>query len=171
MQTNNSSSSSTRPPGAACDILSPGLRVPPASQEGPCVATWFGGDNDPDDNGETSSGVFTKGHPHILGCALPCRVSHATPNPKYKGLPFGTAVMVARVDGGSVVIVPLIDNGPSDRNPAHAKIDLTVGTFAALGIPVVNGRPVRGSVSVYFRISAGETFVAWDLYLANYRRG
>src|SRR5579859_6774040 len=35
------------------------------------AATWFGGDSDPGDNGETASGVPTKGHPALLGCALP----------------------------------------------------------------------------------------------------
>ena len=35
------------------------------------TATWFGGDRDPLDNGETASGVLTRGHPDLLGCALP----------------------------------------------------------------------------------------------------
>jgi len=35
------------------------------------TATWFGGDIDPLDNGETASGIPTKGYPNIMGCALP----------------------------------------------------------------------------------------------------
>ena len=35
------------------------------------AATWFGGDDDPGDNGQTASGVLTRGHPSLLGCALP----------------------------------------------------------------------------------------------------
>ena len=35
------------------------------------AATWFGGDDDPEDNGQTASGVPTKGNPTLLGCALP----------------------------------------------------------------------------------------------------
>src|SRR5437763_6041987 len=35
------------------------------------AATWFGGDADPGDNGQTASGVPTKGNPTLLGCALP----------------------------------------------------------------------------------------------------
>lgn len=34
-------------------------------------ATWFGGDSDPEDNGETASGVNTRHNPGLLGCALP----------------------------------------------------------------------------------------------------
>ena len=35
------------------------------------IATWFGGANDPQDDGETASGVSTKANPDFFGCALP----------------------------------------------------------------------------------------------------
>jgi hypothetical protein len=35
------------------------------------TATWFGGPDDPSDNGLTASGVSTRANPDIRGCALP----------------------------------------------------------------------------------------------------
>src|SRR5436190_3725301 len=55
------------------------------------LATAFGGASDPQDSGETASGVSTKLHPDIVGCALPMRVDkilvlRKSPIPK---MPFG----------------------------------------------------------------------------------
>jgi len=38
------------------------------------IVTCFGGANDPQDDGDTSSGVSTKKHPELLGCALPFNI-------------------------------------------------------------------------------------------------
>lgn len=37
------------------------------------TVTCFGGDHDAGDNGETESGILTRGAPDLLGCALPIR--------------------------------------------------------------------------------------------------
>jgi hypothetical protein len=89
--------------------------------------TAFGGSNDPQDDGQTSSGVSTKLHPFIMGVALPMsgyglKSLQGSPIPH---MPFGVhSNGQDRPDGAHVVIqdvvtgkqspvVPVIDLGPS----------------------------------------------------------
>jgi Lytic transglycolase len=91
-------------------------------------ATNFGGDNDPMDNGETASGINTKGNHTVLGCALPMlykgtEMSCAgSPIPK---LPWKTLVEVTI--SGRKITIPLIDVGPNIRT--GNSIDLTLAAF------------------------------------------
>lgn len=100
------------------------------------TATWFGGVNDPLDNGDTSSGISTRS-PGVLGCALPVVPGHpstkgspiAFPAPGLKpGIPWKTPVEFSR--GEITVTVPLIDNGPAKS--AGDAADLTQAAFRAL---------------------------------------
>ncbi len=92
------------------------------------VATWFGGDSDPQDSGQTACGFPTKGHPDLLGCALPmelCTRSTATMGAPFPHMPWGLDshgvdvpsgchVLVWRSDDYTKsVTVPLIDLGPA----------------------------------------------------------
>ena len=114
-------------------------------------ATWFGGVDDPLDSGETASGVSTRLHPELIGCALPMngfRVTGGSPLPR---LPWMTTVVeVTRVAGGQSVKVRLIDLGPAAPPRAHAAIDLTRAAFRALG-----GELAQGSMTVDFRVPGG----------------
>lgn len=117
-------------------------------------ATWFGGDNDPEDNGQTASGICTKCNPDLMGCALPviatvkgqrylptCESPLAV-TPK---IPWNTIVEVAC--GSRVISVPLIDNGPNVFFFPKNAIDLTPAAFKALG-----GNLEDGTLTVSFRI-------------------
>ena len=112
-------------------------------------ATWFGGPNDRSDSGETASGVNTRAHPDILGCALPMagfhhRATDASPIPR---LPWFTPVRVTNAKTGKEIQVPLIDLGPSLNAASHAAIDLTEMAFVQLG-----GKPSDGHMGVTFSI-------------------
>lgn len=89
-------------------------------------ATWFGGANDPEDNGETASGISTKKRPSILACALPLNYGPCAGSPIPK-VPWGTKVEVTHLATGQKITVPVIDLGPSPGT-GHA-IDLTVAAF------------------------------------------
>ena len=132
------------------------------------TATWFGGDNDPMDNGLTASGVKTKGNPGILGCSLPmnyqgkCQATRkavgGSPLPmlpyglRPNGMPKpgGTNVIVTR--GDKSLTVPLIDIGPARW--AKDGIDLTIAAFQALG-----GHRKQGVIPVSYRILGGRKFL------------
>jgi hypothetical protein len=105
--------------------------------------TWFGGDNDPMDNGLTWSGVKTKGNPNCEGCALPLR--DLTPRLKGSPIPVLPAKTMVRVycwATGKSVTVPLIDIGPakiaSHPNEPHG-LDLTQKSFKDLGLSLGRG--------------------------------
>jgi hypothetical protein len=91
-----------------------------------CLASWFGGANDPDDDGETSSGINTKANPDILGCALPfptCAATFGSPLPVMPYLTTFVEVMGPLAN----LYLPVIDDGPAldeDRLP-----DLTPRAF------------------------------------------
>jgi len=103
--------------------------------------TAFGGSNDNGDKGGTSSGFSTKGHPTLMGCALPLdgyaktkadkEALDGTPLPHMpfgitnKGVdnPAGAHVEVTDPKTGRSIIVPVIDLGPA-KNTGHA-LDLT----------------------------------------------
>lgn len=92
-------------------------------------ATCFGGANDPQDSGETASGISTKLSPCIRACALPMiytgnnkalrRALGGSPIPK---LPWMTKVEVTA--NGKTITVPVIDLGPAKRT--GNAIDLTI---------------------------------------------
>ncbi len=90
--------------------------------------TWFGGDSDPLDSGETASGVMTKGNPNLMGCALPVlpQVSSTSNSPLPK-IPWGTTVLFNY--NHKTIGTTLVDNGPSKNVPSGAAGDLTVKAF------------------------------------------
>lgn len=93
------------------------------------TATWFGGDDDELDNGQTASGIPTAGNPDLLGCALPVVPNHpstaGSPLAFRPRIPWKTPVVV-RV-GTKELTVPLLDNGPAKS--AGDGIDLTQAAF------------------------------------------
>ena len=121
-------------------------------------ASWFGGDNDPQDSGETASGVLTKGHPDLLACSLPMRYlgPHGPTREAMLGCPIPmlpyrtTLVEVTR--SGKTVKLPLIDIGPA-KSARHG-IDLTQAAFKALG-----GNLRDGLIQVSYRILGGANHV------------
>jgi hypothetical protein len=101
---------------------------------GPVRATCFGGDSDPQDNGETASGINTKANPALQACSLPMRLDRmealrGSPIPR---LPWFTKIEVTQteaMDEGCVDFAPkfvftLIDLGPGKRT--GNAIDLTI---------------------------------------------
>lgn len=116
-------------------------------------ATWFGGVNDPLDNGQTSSGVDNR-KPGVMGCALPVVGWH--PSTHGSPLDFGVAkpkpsipwfTQVEIEYQGNKVVVQLIDNGPAKS--AGDPIDLSLAAFQAvaprvpLKVGVLRGVNVR----------------------------
>lgn len=115
-------------------------------------ATWFGGSNDPMDDGRTASGVSTKANPHLLGCSLPMDLGPLAKHNPCEGSPLPklswfTKVLVTNRDTATSVTVQLIDLGPSAPPVATAAIDLTQAAFVALG-----GDLKAGRLPVDFRI-------------------
>lgn len=109
-------------------------------------ATWFGGANDPQDFGETASGINTKRRPDIQGCALPMAYGPCAGSPLPK-VPWGTRVEVTHLESGKKITVPVIDLGPA-HGTGHA-IDLTVAAFKEFA-PLE-----KGKVVVDYRILGG----------------
>lgn len=132
------------------------------------TATWFGGDSDPMDSGETACGYPTKGHPELLGCSLPmdykgpCRATRkAVGGSPIPMLPFGLRPNGKERQGGTSVIVtrdavsitvPLIDIGPARW--AKDGIDLTLAAFLKLG-----GHRKQGVIPVSYRILGAAKFL------------
>lgn len=123
------------------------------------LATCFGGDSDPQDSGETASGINTRRQPGIAGCALPMNtpatsVLRGSPLPR---VPWKTLVEVS--DGNMKVTVPVIDLGPGKQaskktGPAHA-IDLTIAAAREFD-PKASATNFSRMVS--FRILGGAKF-------------
>lgn len=122
-------------------------------------ATCFGGSNDPQDSGETASGISTKDNPGIKACSLPMNYtgSHrptrdalfGSPLPR---LPWKTKVHVTCE--GHTYILPVIDLGPAKYTGNG--IDLTVA--AAMDIdPAATAR--NFSRRVTYRIPGGAAFL------------
>jgi hypothetical protein len=94
--------------------------------------TCFGGTNDPQDSGDTASGISTK-PPHTMGCALPRNYTGAhTPtrnalqgSPIPEKLPWKTPVQFTDLKTGKTLTVPLIDLGPNLLTTTNVG-DLTV---------------------------------------------
>ena len=122
------------------------------------VCSWFGGRDDPGDDGETASGVNTRDNPDIRGAALPMDGFHhpATDGSPIPKLPWKTSITVTnRQDrNGTTKSFPLIDLGPSKNAASHAAIDLTPPAFESLG-----GDLRAGLLRVSFRIVDGAQFV------------
>ena len=95
-------------------------------------ATYFGGDNDPQDDGTTASGTNTKGNPDIMGCALPMNYSHACSGSPIPRIPWHTKVHVFCHETKKECDVTLIDIGPSKPPLASGEIDLTVAAYKLL---------------------------------------
>ncbi len=106
----------------------------------PGSITWFGGPDDPEDSGETMSGVDNHKY-GVLGCALPVAwwVSSTRDSPfcwgrirgnKVPGIPWHTKVQVTHRE--KVLTIPLIDNGPSEW--ADDICDLTPAAFDFFGV-------------------------------------
>jgi hypothetical protein len=125
--------------------------------------TAFGGDNDTADNGQTACGFPTRGHPELMGCALPLAgfgVSslNGTPLPHMKfGLtakgadnPNGAHVEVTDPVTRKQTTVPVIDLGPSGGT-GHA-LDLTV---AAARVFKPNATANNFSMKLDYRIIDG----------------
>ncbi len=115
------------------------------------LASWFGGPNDPEDDGQTASGVSTRANPGIMGCALPVPLTPKTMGSPLPKLPWQTQVTVS-TPGGLTLTVPLIDVGPA-LYTNHA-IDLTTAAFIALG-----GHLNDGLISVDYRIPGAASLV------------
>jgi hypothetical protein len=125
--------------------------------------TWFGGPDDPNDSGETMSGVDNKRY-GVLGCALPVAwwVSSTrdspfcwgrTSGPTTPGIPWQTPVRVTWK--GKSVEVPLIDNGPSEF--AQDCCDLTPYAFDQFGVVRTRNSGTLSGATV--RIIGGAKFV------------
>jgi len=107
-------------------------------------ATWFGGSNDPEDNGETASGISTAKNPLLMGCSLPMDFGPCKGSPIPR-LPWKTIVEVTHE--GQTIQLPVIDLGPS-RGTGNA-IDLTQAAFRRF-------HPLSvGKIKVDFRIIGG----------------
>lgn len=116
------------------------------------ICTWFGGNDDPQDDGSTASGLNTKNNPTIRGCALPIPTCAATEGSPLPLLPYIKTMVQITADNGKQVTVPLIDVGPAlDTN--HA-IDVTQQTFRDLG-----GDLSAGLLSVQYRILTAGVFL------------
>lgn len=109
------------------------------------ICTWFGGSDDPQDNGDTASGLNTRDDPSIRGCALPIPTCEATKGSPLPILPYLETMVEISADNGKQVTVPLIDVGPALATN-HA-IDVTQQTFKDLG-----GNLSGGILSVSYRI-------------------
>jgi hypothetical protein len=117
------------------------------------TSTWFGGPDDPSDNGQTASGISTIANPDLIGCALPMDgfgspKTNGSPIPR---LPFlTTMVSVTNRKNNMTLSVELIDLGPSKFAGSRAALDLTKAAFQALG-----GNPDDGIMRVDYSIIGG----------------
>ncbi len=125
-------------------------------------ATCFGGSNDPQDNGETASGVSTKLNPEMMACSLPMdgrmfshlsSAEHAaldgSPIPR---VPWKTEVRVT--NGIGTINLPVIDLGPAKKT--GNAIDLTIPA-ARFFKPTATARNFEARVD--FTIIGGAKFL------------
>lgn len=93
--------------------------------------TCFGGTSDPQDNGETASGISTK-NPSVLGVALPRKYEGSHPALQAAlgdgiippRVPFLLPVQVKDLSTGLISSAPFIDLGPATHTGNY--IDLTI---------------------------------------------
>lgn len=124
------------------------------------TSTWFGGTDDPNDNGRTASGLSTRDNPDLIGCALPMDGAgsprtNGSPIPK---LPYlTTMVSVTNKKNNMTLSVKLIDLGPAKPPASHHALDLTKAAFRALG-----GDPDDGVMRVDYSIIGGARHLPGD---------
>lgn len=127
-------------------------------------ATWFGGDADPEDNGQTASGVPTKGNPSLLGCALPLaghgiKSLRGTPLPMmafglhHDGSKNPEGAWIEFTSGTLTLLLPCIDLGPS-LSTRHG-VDLTVAAFKRF----TGGSLSAGVITGSLRLKRGALFL------------
>jgi 3D (Asp-Asp-Asp) domain-containing protein len=121
-------------------------------------ATCFGGSSDPQDNGDTASGISTKANPALAACALPMR--YAGRNAKLRAALGGSPIpkmpwqtKVAITYAGITITVPVIDLGPAKRT--GNAIDLTIAAARRFN-PKATARNFAARVS--YRILGGAKF-------------
>jgi hypothetical protein len=121
--------------------------------------TFFGGtaEQDPDDNGETSSGISTRNNPDYLGCAIPKNIGphfKATAGSPLPNFPYFTTVAVTNHSNGQNLEVVDIDLGPNILvYPKHG-FDLTRAAFLRLG-----GSLEQGFMITSYRIKGAAKYV------------
>ena len=117
-------------------------------------ATWFGGDSDPNDSGDTASGISTKNNPDILGCSLPMSTiePRACAGSPFRKLKWKTEIHVFNAVTNQVVTCQLIDVGPAKRKDGakQGAIDLTPAAMKAIWNGVMHDE-----ATVNFRIIGG----------------
>lgn len=88
-------------------------------------ATCFGGSDDPQDNGDTASGISTKKNPDLAAVSLPMDFGNKVPNTKGSPIPKVPWKTTVRVTAGGVSHdFPVIDIGPAKRT--GNALDLTI---------------------------------------------
>lgn len=88
-------------------------------------ATCFGGSSDPQDNGDTASGISTKKNPDLAAVSLPMDFGNKVPNTKGSPIPKVPWKTTVRVTAGGVSHdFPVIDIGPAKRT--GNALDLTI---------------------------------------------
>lgn len=120
-----------------------------------CRATCFGGSNDPQDNGETASGISTKNNPDLAAVSLPMDFGDRVPNTKGSPIPkvpWKTVVMVTA--NGASHHWPVIDIGPAKRT--GNALDLTL---AAAKLFNPHATASNFEVQCSYRIIGGAKFV------------
>lgn len=127
-----------------------------------CRGTAFGGSRDPEDSGETASGISTKANPAMRACALPMiytgknqALKAALGGSPIPRLPWKTWVEIRELSTGKTLTVPVIDLGPAKRT--GNAIDLTV---AAARYFDPKATATRFSIRCDYRIIGGAKFLA-----------
>lgn len=135
-----------------------------------CVATSFGGPDDPGDNGSTASGARTDREPYLACVALPMprdKACRGTPLPQ---LPWGTLVEITL--GSRVRVFPVKDHGPRNGLASEAFVDLSPPAVALLtGHPLDLSTPRWWSASVSVRIIGGARYLTAAGFVPSFPSG
>lgn len=124
-------------------------------------ATAFGGANDPQDNGETASGLNTKFNPQFVGCALP--MAYAGHHPELIAalggspiprIPWRSPVVISCAASGKQITAKVIDLGPGKRT--GNAIDLTVAA-ARFFTPAATSS--NFSLAVHYRLPGAAQYI------------
>lgn len=120
-----------------------------------CRATCFGGSDDPQDSGQTASGISTKENPNIQAVSLPMDFGDRVANTKGSPIPrLPWKTMVEVTHEGVTRAFGLIDIGPAKRT--GNAIDLTIAA-ARLFNPKATARNFEMRCS--YRIIGGAKFL------------
>ena len=127
--------------------------------------TCFGGLDDPQDPGDTASGVNTKRNPTIAGVALPMNIGPRSPHTQgspIPKLPWGTPVEVTIGKFVSTPAKGVIDIGPgkqaSKPGDPHA-LDLTPGAAQFFSPDPLERLATNFEAQGSYRIIGGAKFV------------